>query len=558
MAVYRYGKKTSDINVQSDFNIKDTKSDAFIKNRPDSTLSIALDGVEQKKHYNPNTGSETINIDLSDTIIAQDNKLNNAIASLEVSRIGGSGKYISDISEKDGKISATAVSTASTFSSTSTTAINGVGVNEALKTLNVAEVGSNGKYIQKIKEDNGKISATLKSFDTIISDESTDDNVPTSKAVNTKIFSEINKLNVNEVGEEGKYIEKILENSGKISTVVKTMDTAPTANSKKPVTSGGVKSYVDIQVNTEKTNRETAIAALDSTSTLTAGNYYTGMTETNGIVTLSQSAMDTIPTANSKKPVTSGGVKSYVDSLNKSLVGEDGSYIKTISESKGIITATKQTFDTTISSDSTDNNTPTSKAVKDYVDSEISNLNTDLTTAINGKQASGNYKTTQTAVSSPAASGNATAFIDTISQNANGVITVTKKNVPSATQSVAGLMSAADKTKLDGLATHTTLSKTSTLSGMTKDEVYYINTTGITTTVSAITNMGIKLTFVTNVATTIKYYNTSGTLTTKSMDAGTVFFLFSCGSGYTPNLYGTVLDINPSSTSVGQIYIKTK
>lgn len=378
MAVYRYGKKTSDINVQSDFNIKDTKSDAFIKNRPDSTLSIALDGVEQKKHYNPNTGSETINIDLSDTIITQDNKLNNAIASLEVSRIGGSGKYISDVSEKDGKISATAVSTASTFSSTSTTAINGVGVNEALKTLNVAEVGSNGKYIQKIKEDNGKISATLKSFDT------------------------------------------------------------------------------------------------------------------------------------------------------------------------------------TISSDSTDNNTPTSKAVKDYVDSEISNLNTDLTTAINGKQASGNYKTTQTAVSSPAASGNATAFIDTISQNANGVITVTKKNVPSATQSVAGLMSAADKTKLDGLATHTTLSKTSTLSGMTKDEVYYINTTGITTTVSAITNMGIKLTFVTNVATTIKYYNTSGTLTTKSMDAGTVFFLFSCGSGYTPNLYGTVLDINPSSTSVGQIYIKTK
>ena len=39
------------------------------------------------------------------------------------------------------------------------------------------------------------------------------------------------------------------------------------------------------------------------------------------------------------------------------------------------------------------------------------------------------YKTTQTAVSSPSASGNTTAFIDTISQNTNGVITVTKKNV---------------------------------------------------------------------------------------------------------------------------------
>ena len=39
------------------------------------------------------------------------------------------------------------------------------------------------------------------------------------------------------------------------------------------------------------------------------------------------------------------------------------------------------------------------------------------------------YKTKQTAVSSPSASGSTTAFIDTISQDANGKITVTKKNV---------------------------------------------------------------------------------------------------------------------------------
>jgi hypothetical protein len=41
----------------------------------------------------------------------------------------------------------------------------------------------------------------------------------------------------------------------------------------------------------------------------------------------------------------------------------------------------------------------------------------------------GSYKVKQTAVPSPSASGNATAFIDTISQDANGTITVTKKNV---------------------------------------------------------------------------------------------------------------------------------
>lgn len=41
----------------------------------------------------------------------------------------------------------------------------------------------------------------------------------------------------------------------------------------------------------------------------------------------------------------------------------------------------------------------------------------------------GSFKVKQTAVSSPSASGSTTAFIDTISQDANGNITATKKNV---------------------------------------------------------------------------------------------------------------------------------
>ena len=70
-------------------------------------------------------------------------------------------------------------------------------------------------------------------------------------------------------------------------------------------------------------------------------------------------------------------------------------------------------------------------------------------------QAAGDYKTTQTAVSDPTADGNAAAFIDSISQNANGEITVTKKNVQMVSASTsgvggqAGLMAAADKEKLD-------------------------------------------------------------------------------------------------------------
>jgi len=66
-------------------------------------------------------------------------------------------------------------------------------------------------------------------------------------------------------------------------------------------------------------------------------------------------------------------------------------------------------------------------------------------------QAAGNYKTTQTAVSDPTADGNAAAFIDSISQNANGEITVTKKNVQAASATQAGMMSAADFSKLAAL-----------------------------------------------------------------------------------------------------------
>lgn len=67
------------------------------------------------------------------------------------------------------------------------------------------------------------------------------------------------------------------------------------------------------------------------------------------------------------------------------------------------------------------------------------------------------YKTLQTAVQDPTASGNAISFIDSISQNENGVITPTKKTLPSVVASTggeggnAGLMSATDKEKLDGI-----------------------------------------------------------------------------------------------------------
>ena len=80
-----------------------------------------------------------------------------------------------------------------------------------------------------------------------------------------------------------------------------------------------------------------------------------------------------------------------------------------------------------------DTKNPYGSKTKNYVLAAPSNANGVPTfralVAADIPDLSGAYKPLQTAKTSPTASGNTTAFIDTISQDANGVITATKKNV---------------------------------------------------------------------------------------------------------------------------------
>jgi hypothetical protein len=146
-----------------------------------------------------------------------------------------------------------------------------------------------------------------------------------------------------------------------------------------------------------------------------------------------------------------------------------------------------------------------------------------------------NYKTKQTAVTDPSASGSATAFIATISQNANGAITVTKKNLPSTTLatdtgtstitlayagkykltagggSVVFTMPAAPTTA----TTATTATKiATTLVGTGTTKVYILGCTGTTADTSA---------------TVYKAYN--GSMTGNTSDRG-VYFIGSTGVLY--------------------------
>lgn len=66
-------------------------------------------------------------------------------------------------------------------------------------------------------------------------------------------------------------------------------------------------------------------------------------------------------------------------------------------------------------------------------------VSTDSVPSVTSSHTHSRYKTIQTAVSDPTASGTSTSFISTISQNTNGDITVSKASLPSASSSTAGI-----------------------------------------------------------------------------------------------------------------------
>lgn len=205
-----------------------------------------------------------------------------------------------------------------------------------------------------------------------------------------------------------------------------------------------------------------------------------------GLGNVENQTMDRVPTNNSDNYVTSGGVKDYVDSAIASV--RSLQYVK-LADGEYLPDASPDTMGKIylVEHDAHDDNNVDSSAqnyydeyitICTYVNNEnpqentytwekIGNTDVDLVEYVKHVKTSGaqlgvftaftkggatlTFRVTNLETSAPTASGNAVAFIDSISQSYNGKITATKKTVSSASTSAAGLMSAADKTKLDGI-----------------------------------------------------------------------------------------------------------
>jgi predicted nuclease with RNAse H fold len=135
----------------------------------------------------------------------------------------------------------------------------------------------------------------------------------TQNSVSSDILNAINALDVASTGGNGKYIKSISEADGKISAVEETMDTVPTLNSDKAITSGAVKTAVDNEATARDTAIANAIDALDVELVGGDGKYIKSIKEGDGKISAVEETMDTVPVDNSNKACTSGGIRFAID-----------------------------------------------------------------------------------------------------------------------------------------------------------------------------------------------------------------------------------------------------
>ena len=251
---------------------------------------------------------------------------------------------------------------------------------------------------------------------------------------NTAITNAINNLDVSSVGGDGKYISAISETDGKISATSTTMDTAPTTNSVKAVTSGGIKTAI----STAETNAKNLANA---TGTLAVANGGTGVTSQADI---NKAFIHNLNVGNDDVTDGTEFVSSYAS--------DNG-----FSDTNAINKSYKRKF----------------SKVWNYIKGKISSVLGLTATAYGGKAATAGTADTATACSGNAATAtkatqdstgqqinktyikelsiNGKTITYTKGDKTTGTLTTQDTTYSAATQSSAGLMSAADKTKLDGI-----------------------------------------------------------------------------------------------------------
>ena len=431
------------VNVQSDWDETDTASDSYINNKP-TLATVATSGSYNDLSDVPSslaiTGGTGISIQESPTEL---------IISTNFDPASKADKVSSPTNGNLAALDATGNLTDSGYKAAD------------FKTKQTAVVdptasGSAIEFIDTLAQDaNGEITATKKSVQTAVASSS---GVGGSAGVMSAADKE--KLDGVSAGAEANVIDTV-----KVNGTALTPDAQKAVDVEVPIT--------EIQVNgaaVTPTNHMVDLtipdAANDGTLSITVGSAqaqtFTADQSTNTTVTVPLAA-----SASGSDPATEGLMsssdKDKLDHVAKpdwnATSGSDAEILNkpnpiSIVAGSGInITEANDTI--TIAATGTDISGKADK-VTGAVSGNFAGLDANGNLADSGSKAS-DFKTKQTAVVDPTASGSAIEFIDTLAQDANGEITATKKSVQAAVASTsgvggsAGVMSAADKEKLDGI-----------------------------------------------------------------------------------------------------------
>lgn len=235
-----------------------------------------------------------------------------------------------------------------------------------------------------------------------------------------------------------------------------------------------------------KTANDTALAGkVDKTTTVNGHELSANVTLTKSDVELGNvenKALDTTVTKDSGNYITSGAVKTAIDNAIGGVTqfdivkydsfdklpkpGKKGViYIIAHSHSDSNDSYDEYIWNTALTTPAYEKIGNTDVNLSEYVNTLSGTANSGVITNLTK---SGNTLTVTSkslVTIDPTANGTGLTFIDTVSQAADGKITATKKTVSDATTTAHGLMTAADKVKLNGIAEGATKVTDATVSG---------------------------------------------------------------------------------------------
>ena len=249
-----------------------------------------------------------------------------------------------------------------------------------------------------------------------------------------EVLGFIANLDASAVGGSGKYVKSISQTDGVISATEETFDTTVTQNSGVGVTSGAVytaisnlstslnnlisalddrlkstvtsadKAIPESEIDTKITN---AVSALDAASAGGTNKYIKEISETDGVISATEGTVDTIVTLNSDNLITSGAVNSALAASETALQGNINIVSAKIS-----------------STASSSDKVPAMSEVTSAISAEATARGTAITNAINALDVS--------------SAGGAGQYIQAISET-DGKISATAQNFPAiATFTLSG------------------------------------------------------------------------------------------------------------------------